>query len=304
MPASAAASSAPALILGPSPFRGRWLWATIAVAIGALLLCRLGVWQLQRLQQREAANAALLERLSQPPLKLAGPGLDPAAADMRKGIADGIYDFGQEVILRDQELNGAPGVHLITPLHLAGSPAAVLVDRGWVPAEASAPGQRSAFSQPAGQVEVHGIIHLTETRLNFLSPDDPSPAGPSTRADAWFRVNIARIQKQVPYPLLPVFLEEGDPNLNGGDVPITPGEGHLPATDIEIDLSNGPHLSYAIQWFSFAAILVAGYAAFARRKRDKWRSDPDGADRGEGDPADSAASFYDPNAAEDPDDGP
>jgi surfeit locus 1 family protein len=300
MPASAA-SSAPALILRPSPFHGRWLWATIAVALGTLLLCRLGVWQLQRLQQREAANAALLARLSQPPLQLTGPALDPAAADMRKGTAEGTYDFGQEITLRDQELNSAPGVHLITPLRIAGSSAAVLVDRGWVPADASAPEQRGAFDQPAGQVEVHGIIHQTETRLNFLSPDDPAPAGPSTRADAWFRVNIERIQKQVPYPLLPVFLEEGDPNLNSNDAAITPGEGHLPATDIEIDLSNGPHLGYAIQWFCFAAILVAGYTALVRRKGDKRHPDPEGAPRGDGDPAEPAESLYGSNAEGGPD---
>src|SRR5271157_2509818 len=127
----------PALAVRPSPFRGRWLWATLAVALLTLLLCRLGIRQLQRLQQREAANAALLARLNQPPLRLAGLQVDPASADMRRALVAGTYDYGEEIILRSQELNGVPGVHLVTPLRIAGSDAAVLVDRGWVPEEAS-----------------------------------------------------------------------------------------------------------------------------------------------------------------------
>jgi cytochrome oxidase assembly protein ShyY1 len=33
------------------------------------------------------------------------------------------------------------------------------------------------------------------------------------------------------------------------------------------DLSEGPHLSYAIQWFCFAAVAVAGAAILVRRER-------------------------------------
>ena len=40
----------------------------------------------------------------------------------------------------------------------------------------------------------------------------------------------------------------------------------MPAANVEIDLSDGPHLSYAIQWFAFATILLVGYAAYVRSR--------------------------------------
>jgi surfeit locus 1 family protein len=196
-------------------------------------------------------------------MPLTGATVDPAEADLRRAVVRGAFDFGQEVILRSQSYNGAPGVHLITPLRIAGSDAAVLVDRGWVPLEQSDPGARLAFAGPTGEVEIRGIARQAQTRQSTLTPDDPNPAGPGDRADAWFRVNIDRIQRQVPYRLLPVFLQQGEPYASGNP---PASAGRLPIPDIQIDLSNGPHLAYAIQWFSFAAILSGGYVLLYRRR--------------------------------------
>ncbi len=101
-----------------------------------------------------------------------------------------------------------PGVHVIVPLRIAGSDAAVLVDRGWIPYEMSNPEQRKVFQDATGAVEVHGILRRSQPRRSSLSPADP-PLGPERpRLDAWYRVEVPRIQEQVPYRLLPVFLEE------------------------------------------------------------------------------------------------
>jgi surfeit locus 1 family protein len=253
-----------------SPLRGRWLWATVVVILGFVLLCRLGVWQLQRLQQRRDQNSLLLTRLEQPPLVLTGQPLNYDQADLRRFTVRGTYDFQNELLLRNQELNGVPGVKVITPLHIAGSDQAVLVDRGWIPLVQSAPEARAAFDRQAGEVEVQGIARATQTRLNWLSPADPSPESPATRADAWFRVDIPRIQKQVPYPLLPVFVELGQVGAADSTVDMA----HPPVPYVELDLSEGPHLGYAIQWFSFAVILVAGYVLIFRRQTSgSWQPD-------------------------------
>jgi surfeit locus 1 family protein len=237
------------------------------VVVGFLVFCRLGIWQLQRLEERQAANAHLLQRLDEPPLTLSGQELDSAQADLHRAAVRGTFDFSQEIVLRNQAYGGLPGVHLITPLRITGSDAAVLVDRGWVPIDQADPAQRAAFSRPTTEVEVRGVARQFQTRQSALSPDDPMPQGASDRADQWFRVNIPRIQRQVPYRLMMVFLQEGDPRMSdlaGGP----PAGSRLPAPDFQVDLSNGPHLAYAIQWFAFAAILVAGYAGiFYQRTR-------------------------------------
>jgi surfeit locus 1 family protein len=256
----------------PSLWHGRWLWLTVIVAIGFLLLCRLGIWQLQRLQQRREANALLMTRLNRAPLTLTGQDVDPEEMDLSRVITTGQYDYDQEIILRNQSLGGAPGAHVVTPLRLAGSDRAVLVDRGWVPLDEKGAPARSAAMRPAGEVTVHGVARQSQTRPSYIAPADLVPAS-GGRLDAWFRVNIPQIQQQIPYPLLPIFIQEGEPTEAD---PAVSGN-RLPVPYVQIDLSEGSHLGYAIQWFAFAAILLAGYVLFFRSQTMRtWEPEPGG----------------------------
>ena len=246
-------------------FSGRRLWMTLLVIVGALALGRLGIWQLDRLAQRRAYNSALNSRMAQPALTLDGAAIDPAALEYRRVEAHGVYDSAQEIVLRNRELDGVPGVHVLTPLRISGSDMAVLVDRGWIPRDLSDPAARAAFAAPPGEVLVAGIARRSQEDTG--GPQDP-PLGPDRpRLDAWFRVNIARIQQQTGYPLLPIFIEEQPMPASSGT---SPNGSELPRRVTTTDLGEGPHMSYAIQWFAFAIILVAGYIAFtyqqARRR--------------------------------------
>lgn len=238
----------------PSPFRGRWLPATVVVALATTAMLALCAWQLGRLEQRRAANAAVLARLNEPALRLDGAPLDADAANLRRAVVRGTFDYEQEIVLRNRTYEEAPGVHLLVPLRISGSEAAVLVDRGWIPFELANAQHRPAFHNAVGQVEVQGILRTSQARRNSLSPADP-PLGPDRpRLDAWFRVDLPRIQEQVPYRLLSVYLEEETP---AGQAPRW-----LPRPDPDIRLDEGSHLLYAVQWAAFAGILPAGYAFF------------------------------------------
>ncbi|MDQ2998131.1 MAG: SURF1 family protein [Chloroflexota bacterium] len=231
-------------------FTGRRLWMTLLVIIGALILGRLGSWQLDRLAQRHAFNSSLNTRMAQPALARADMALDPDALEHRRVSMRGEYDPAQEIVLRNRELDGTPGVHVLTPLRLSGSDTAVLVDRGWLPRDQADPAARKAFAAPSGEIVVTGIARRSQEDVG--GPQDP-PLGPERpRLDAWFRVNIGRIQQQTGYPLLPIFIEQqpaaGDPTL--------------PRPVPTADLGEGPHMGYAVQWFAFAIILVVGYIAF------------------------------------------
>src|SRR5262245_22424366 len=114
-------------------FTGRQLRMTILVFVGVVVLCRLGIWQLDRLAQRRALNARIDSRMAAPAMPLTGAPVDPDALDYRRVELRGVYDPSQEIMLRNRSLDGVPGGHLITPLRLNGSDKAVLVDRGWVP---------------------------------------------------------------------------------------------------------------------------------------------------------------------------
>jgi surfeit locus 1 family protein len=245
----------------PSPFRGRWLLATIGVALLCALFLTLGVWQLQRLEQKRAANALILARMQESPLSLQGQGLDPVQDDLRRATVHGMYDYGQEIVLRNRTHNEIPGVHVIVPLRIAGGEAAVLVDRGWIPYEMSGQEQRKVFQDAVGEVDVRGILRRSEIRSSQVSPAD-LPLGPDRpRLDAWHRVDIPRIQEQIPYPLLPLYLEEDQ----------APGEPvrRFPRAEPELALSEGSHLGYAVQWFAFAGILLGGYALFFHQRAQR-----------------------------------
>jgi surfeit locus 1 family protein len=234
-------------------FRGRRLWMTLLVFAGVAILCRLGIWQLDRLAQRRAINATIAARMSDPPAPLTKALAEMDAQEYRRVEARGVFDSSHEIVQRNRALDGAPGVHVLTPLRLSGSDATVLVDRGWIPQGESTPEARQAYAAPTGEVLVHGQIRRSQE--NVGAPFDP-PFGPERpRLDAWFHVDITRIAQQTGYPLLPVFIEQ---------LP-APGDPALPRRDPTTDLGEGPHLSYAIQWFSFALILLVGYLAVSRR---------------------------------------
>lgn len=235
--------------------RPRSVLLALLVLTAAGVMIGLGIWQLQRLGQRRALNARIQAQLAQPPVQLAGDALgDPADLEYRPVIVRGTYDHAQEIVLRNRSYNEVPGVRVVTPLRIEGSDSAVLVDRGWLPLSQSSPEARAAH-RPRGEVSVEGIFRRSSPRPAPYLPNDPTPA-PDSRLDAWYWLDIDRIQMQIPYPLLPVYVEQ-DP---------TGSAQTLPVPDHRLDLGDGPHLSYALQWFSFAAILLIGSAALARRQ--------------------------------------
>lgn len=220
------------------------------------MMVGLGFWQLARLGERRAANAARLALLATNPTTLTGQEADPAALVGRKVRLSGTYLSDESVVLRGQKSDsGVDGVHLVTPLLLSGGDRAVLVDRGWLPASQRSPGALSAYAVPR-EVTLEGLARPPQLRPDSpLAPRDlPMPG--ASRIEAWVRVDVAGLQRQVSAPLLPLFVEalpaEGDPPL--------------PRPPDPRRLDEGPHLGYALQWFSFAAILAVVYAALIRQE--------------------------------------
>lgn len=220
----------------------------------------LGFWQWGRLQERKDFNAKVITQTNAPPLAINGEAMDAASLEYRRVTVSGVYDFTQEVVLRNRTYNGVAGVHLLTPLKIEKSSNAILIDRGWISYPDSFPFEkRSKYAKPAGSVAVSGLIRLTQTR-----PDAPlAPADPTDlpRLDTWFYPDMAMIQKQIPYPILSFYIERfpaTDPN-------------ELPAPNPELELSEGSHWSYVIQWFSFAIIFTVGSIALARQDEKRRR---------------------------------
>ena len=221
------------------------LLGLILVAVGFV---RLGFWQLGRLEERRNVNRAAAAARGEPAREL-GLGADWTAEELseRWVEASGEFDHEHEIVLRGQAFQGTPGVLVVTPLRLAGGDSAVLVLRGFVPAPDAVRADVNALREP-GPALVRGLA-------TPIASGGGQPLEHDGRT-TWARLDLSAVRESLPYPLLPVLLRQ------------TPDSG-LPSFPRRLpppELSEGPHLSYAVQWFAFAAMTVAfGVLVVGRR---------------------------------------
>ncbi|HMA01672.1 MAG TPA: SURF1 family protein [Gemmatimonadaceae bacterium] len=222
--------------------------AAVLAIVTALIFSRLGVWQLQRLSERRAHNAAFAARLKTPPVPLAQLPPDTPSAHWRLAIVRGSYDFDHEIVLSGRTHDGSPGVQILTPLHPDSGGAAVLVNRGWVYSPDAATVDLGKWDEPP-HATVFGYVE------DFVQGGRGMARLPS-HPNAWTRLDGKGLSAAFPFPIAPYYLVALDTmaesrRMNG--VPSsTPVRLGLPVMD------DGPHLNYAIQWFTFAVVALVG----------------------------------------------
>jgi surfeit locus 1 family protein len=223
------------------------LFCAFALLAAALFL-RLGLWQVSRLHERQARNAVVAAQQRGAPIAFAALPRDTTAAHYRPARVAGRFDYGHELVLASRTRNGSPGVDLLTPVRVAGSDTAILVNRGWV------------YSPDGGTVDLarwrEGDSANVEGYAELYSTDAGSTVAVSGPRIVR-RVSRAEIAAKVPYPVAPFYLVA----VGGPTSESRPARRDIPALD------DGPHRSYAIQWFCFAAIALGGAAAVVLRER-------------------------------------
>ena len=226
---------------------------TVLLAIVVAVCVRLGFWQLARLDERRELNAGIAARLEQDPIGDVARVGDTTGVSYRIATATGRYDNERYVVLPGRSRGGVPGVHLIMPLRLAGRPEGVLVNRGWVPAPDAASIDARDFAV-ADTIDVRGLL------LPFPGPtqslaQSASMTSTDTFVHVLFRIDEDALRAQFPYRLLDVMMQE---------TRVTDGARYPMPLDPP-PLDEGPHLGYALQWFSFALIGVIGWFALVLR---------------------------------------
>ncbi|HKJ93170.1 MAG TPA: SURF1 family protein [Longimicrobiales bacterium] len=223
-----------------------------ALVFGAAAVCvRLGVWQLHRLGERERHNALMEARMAAEPVPLERVGVDTAL--YRRVTLRGVYDNEHTIILANRSRRGLPGVDLVSPLRMAGGDV-VLVERGWLPSADAETVDITPYVR-ADTVVVEGIVLPFPERHMGAVVGEPENAPADAFARTWFQLNRAELDRRFPYAIGPFFVREMTEEARPpGSVP------HLDAIPAP-ELGRGPHLSYAIQWFSFALIFLVGWGA-------------------------------------------
>ena len=244
--------------------RPRWLVGHVVVLALVVALASLGLWQLRRLDERRDANAVVRQRSATvAPLDQVVPSPADAAlpdtAAFRRITVRGTYDPARETLLRFRTRDGLPGYEVLTPLVVRDN-TAVLIDRGWVPLSVGDEPTGAAYAPEAGEVTVTGLLLDGEGGSRFR----PEQRGERLVVSA---VYVPGLEERLDYDLYPGFVQLQEPD----------DPGRFPAPLAEPDLGSGPHLTYALQWFSFTAIAAVGWALLIRssaRRRRRRTPDP------------------------------
>jgi cytochrome oxidase assembly protein ShyY1 len=243
--------------------RRLWLrWALLIIFVGVLgiVFVNLGEWQLDRLAQRRERNATTIAN-EQKPIRpyeqvFTHPIID--ADQWQRVEARGTFDADHQFVARYRNSGDADGYEVVTPLHTATG--TVLVDRGFIALQHGAQIPSAGPPPPTGEVTVVGHVRRNEKGRRAAI----TPVNNQMRL-----INSDAIAATLPYPLASGYigLLTIQPEQQGGFQPVK-----LP------DLSEGPHFWYAVQWFMFTAVAVAGIVVFIRgdlRTRREEREDAD-----------------------------
>jgi surfeit locus 1 family protein len=249
----------------PFRFTGRGIAAAAFVLLIAAVCIRLGFWQLERQAERDALNAVLASALEQPPLDLRGETLkavrdDPASYLYRQVRVEGVYAPDREVVLRGRALGGNPGVNLVTPLEIQGETVSVLVNRGWVPSPDASTVDPRPHVEP-GFRSVLGILQPLASGVESREVVLEVAGRPVRTLQRLDGADPRLVEARQLLPLVVQQLSEGAPDGESAAAGGSPARLPPPVID------RGPHLGYAVQWFSFAAIAILGFGLMLHLSR-------------------------------------
>ena len=228
----------------------------VAVGLVAYVTWLLGEWQFSRLEERQAHNAVVRANEGRPPVPVSqvlspGESVEPDE-EWRLVTASGQYAAADTVIVRYRTRDGAMGVDVVVPLVTADG-TALLVDRGWLPADVGPPEPEDVPAPPPGEVEVTGWV-----RADGAGQGTTVTNG-STRSISSKAIGQA-IDRQVYGGFVELRSEDPPPTT-----PLQPAE--LP------ELGNGPHFFYGLQWWFFGLLAVGGFLYLLY---DEWQRGPRG----------------------------
>lgn len=210
------------------------LWGGLLLLVLLPLFSALGMWQLRKAEDKFARQADFEARSRGMPAAMPKEPVNAAALRFRRFVLRGEYDGERQFLVDNRVQAGRAGYHVVTPLRLEGSPLRVLVNRGWVPANARRE-QLPEVPPPAGPVEISGVAVVPPARFFTLGEEGAAPG------KVWQNLDLQRFRAAAGYPLQPVVIEL-DPASPGGYLRDWPRQ----------DENAERNLGYAVQWFGGA----------------------------------------------------
>lgn len=215
----------------------------------------LGFWQLRRHDERLSFNDAVRDRAGRTPVTieaLLGSGAPPDELPWTTVTVRGMWLELPQVIVVNRSQDGRAGVNVVGVVELADG-RRVIINRGFVPLTIAPP------SSPTGDVLLLGRVRPPEERRRGMLTDPAT--GPLTEAQ---RIDIDRLAPQIGGDVVGVYVDVLDSD---------PADAPELSRIAEPELTLGPHLSYAVQWFVFSAFAGLGWFFIVRRALARVRRD-------------------------------
>lgn len=229
----------------PRNERLRFWLITAAAVLAATMTASLGRWQLGRAAEKEALQARIEQRSSEPVLDGASLRLEaPVDALLHRRVAArGRWLADRTVFLDNRQMYGRPGFFVVTPLQLEGSDVVVLVQRGWVARNFEDRTRVPAIDTPAVLVEVQGRIAPPPSKLYEMGPAEQGPIRQN--------LDLAQFRAETGLPLAPVSVQQTDAVQDG-----------LARDWQPVNTGVEKHYGYAFQWFGLCALIAVLYVWF------------------------------------------
>jgi len=223
-----------------SPKKESFAFLKSLVALLLIILCLWAAqWQYHRGVDRHARNATIESNSNMKSVQLSQVRTQPSAHEWQPVTVEGTFDSSSQILLRNRYSEGVYGFELLTRFtDLAGE--SFWVDCGWVKAGESATDQPQLPELPVGVVTIEGRL-----RLDSSLPRGSFFAIPGNKADGL--ISKANAQSGTSTENFYIDL------LSGSDSSLTP---QVPAQLPE--LSDGPHMAYALQWIFFGGLVIYG----------------------------------------------
>lgn len=212
--------------------------------VGVGVTLRLGVWQLDRADEKQSRHDNIVAQQSAPVLQVSDVLSTPSLwQNMHQRVfLQGQWLSQHTVYLENRPMKGQTGFWVITPLQIDAN-TLVLVQRGWVPRHRQDRAQLPPVATPLGEVQLSGRIAPLPSDLLQLGAVVSPPEAVGTSS---IRHNLEpeQYQRDIGQPWKAVVLQTD-----------APSDGLLrewPAIAAGVE----KNLGYAFQWFALAAVQV------------------------------------------------
>jgi surfeit locus 1 family protein len=212
---------------------------TIVMVLLTPLFIALGLWQLDRADQKRTLAHNLEQRRKLPALVLSGELPSADRLEYRPVTATGHWLADKTVLIENRKYQGQTGFHVVTPLQLTDSGRILLVNRGWISREQAA--DPAGIPQPEGEQTIHGEANIPQPPALDLSP----PIETAEALPHWPFLTLEHFSAWSGLQVMPFMILQAPADASG-----------FVRQWSEPQVNVGMHIGYAIQWFAFALIAL------------------------------------------------